>query len=207
MQVCGRELTGQTISVGRVVFSSLWPIIPYFEKLITWIFLKKRLKDSLWVFKPYFSMMHEINSLACKRIGIILENKFFVWALTVPNLLAMCAQREEICGNEGGEECRALHRNSTGWNQVAEIGECLSWAQFYFVFPFWGIYICHVPNISRSSRICVGTKQCSGSDLKITSFSAGPQQWSKRSKQRESCSVIGWLQDFRSEWFPYPFVE
>lgn len=153
--------------------------------------------------------MCEINSLPCKRIGIILENKFCVWTLTVPNLLSMCAQREEICGNEGGEECRALHRNSIGWNQIAEIGEHLSWAQFYFTlfFPFWRVCICHVLDISRSSRICAGTKQCSGSDIKITSFSAGPQQWSRWSKQRESCSVIRWLQDFRSEWFPYPLVE
>lgn len=88
------------------------------------------------MFKPYFSMMHEINPLACKRIWITMESKFFVWALTVPNLLAMCAQREEICGNEGGEECRALHRNSTGWNQVAEVGECLSWLNFIWFFFF-----------------------------------------------------------------------
>lgn len=88
------------------------------------------------MFKPYFSVMCEINSLPCKRIGIILENKFCVWTLTVPNFLSMCAQREEICGNEGGEECRALHRNSIGWNQIAEIGEHLSWAQFYFTLFF-----------------------------------------------------------------------
>lgn len=103
--------------------------------------------------------MHEINSLAHKRIGIILENKCFVWALTVPNLLAMCAQREEICGNEGGEECRALHRNSTGWNQVAEIGECLSWAQFnftlFFFFPILrSLYSSHVWYFQIIKNLC-----------------------------------------------------
>lgn len=113
--------------------------------------------------------MCEISTLALKIIEIILENKFFVWALTVPNLFAMCAQGEEICGNEGGEECRALHRNSTGWNQVAEIGECLSWAQFYFTlfFHFGEFTFIMGLILPDHPRICVGTKQCSGSDIKI----------------------------------------
>lgn len=123
--ICGKGSV-QSLTICSIVW----------EMTNTNLLLEKTQRDSLWVFKPYFSMMCEISSLAHKRIGIILESKFFVWALTVPNLLAMCAQGEEICGNEGGEECRALHRNSTGWNQVAEIGEYLSWAQFYFTFFF-----------------------------------------------------------------------
>lgn len=104
------------------------------------------------------------------------------WCLFSTHVCAffLSVQREAICGNESGKECRALHRDGPGWDKAAEICE-------------YGL--CFSPTFTKglSTIIFQINVQVCVIHYAVPILCSGKEHWPWWSKQRDGGSAVGWL--------------